>query len=122
MHKHTEPSIAYTNWKTAAELGYPDKNKRQKGSSLSTAFGTQCELGGACVVPGTATDLFDRDCPFVTVHSECWLAVAGNENQHGKWNLPTSLVSTCRPRPDEREQNGKASGADGSITVGETGE
>jgi hypothetical protein len=121
-HKHTEPSIGDIVWKTADELRFPDGNEGQKAGPLSTTFGTTCILGEGCVVKRTATDLFVPGCPLDSLHSECWLTVAGNENQHGKWKLPTSLVSTCRPRPDDREQNEKASGADGSITVGETKE
>jgi hypothetical protein len=122
VHKHTDASIAYTNWKTAAELGFPDKNKWQKGRSLSTAFGNKCELGEACVVPGTATDLFDPNCPFITVHSECRLAVARNEDREDKWNIPTSEVPTCQPPPINCDKTEEGSGPDGSITAGETKE
>jgi hypothetical protein len=122
IHKHTEPSIGDIVWKTADELRFPDGSEGQKAGSLSTTFETTCMLGEGCVVKRTATDLFDPDCPLDTLHSKCWRAVEENENRDGRWKLPTSLVSTCRPRPVDREQTEKASGADGSITVGETKE
>jgi hypothetical protein len=122
IHKHTEPSIGDIVWKTAEELRFPDGNEGQKARSLSTTFGNTCMLGRGCVEKKIRTDLFDSACPFDTIHSNCWRAVEEYENQKGEWELPTSLVLTCRPRPVDREQTEKASGADGSITVGETKE
>jgi hypothetical protein len=121
-HKHIEPSIGHIDWKTAEELRFTEGNEGRKARSLSTTLGTTCILGEGCVVKRTATDLFDPDCPLDSLHSECWRAVEENENRDGRWKLPTSLVLTCRPRPVDREQTEKASGADGSITVGETKE
>lgn len=116
-HTDTEPAIGDIVWKTADGLRFPDGNKGQKARSLSTTFGTTCMLAEGCVGKRIATDLFDSACPLDTIHSECWRAVEEYENQQGLWNFPTSLVSTCRPRPVDREQTEEAIGDDGFTIV-----
>lgn len=96
-HKHTEPSIADIDWKTADELEFPDGNKGGKARSQSTTFGTKCVLEEGCVVPRTPTDLFDPDCPLDGIHTKCWEAVSRNEIWGRKWKIPTSLGSTSQP-------------------------
>jgi len=98
-HNHTEPSIPNIHWKTTDELGFPDGNKGQKATSLSTSLGTACILAEGCVAPRTATNLFNPKCPLDALHSECWHAVEKYENQSGTWNVPTSFSSNRQPSP-----------------------